>query len=282
MRALAAVLLLAQAVTRAPLEDKEGVVAKADAELAAKPGDVELILAAGLARDKVWRYQESIEVYTRGMKAAPQDFRFPRYRGHRYISTRQFGKAVEDLEHARKLAPNSYDVSYHLALAYYLRGQFERAASEYARCMGQMGQEAGPALAGGAKRCAEMVNDADSRIAMTEWRYRSLRRAKRDSEAEKLLETVPEELTLKENDTYYQCLLFYKGMRTEKSLLDPSQLKGNAFATLGYAVANYHLVEGNLRKACPLLTKVAQDPAWNAFGAIAAETEIARGLCKDE
>jgi tetratricopeptide (TPR) repeat protein len=167
-------------------------------------------------------------------------------------------------------------------LAYYLRGQFDKAAAEYARCAAQMGQDAGPALPGGAKRCADMVNDADSRIGLMEWRYRALRRAKRDEEAERLLETVPEGLEMKESDNYYQCLLFYRGQRTEKSLLDPAQLKGNAFATLGYAVANYYLTEGNPRKACPLLRKVAQDPAWNAFGAIAAETEINRGVCKDE
>ena len=278
-------MLLLQAAPKpamTPLEDKDGIVKKADEELAAKPDDPELILAAGLARDKVWRYTESIELYTRGAKLAPQDFRFLRYRGHRYISTRQFGKAVEDLEKARHLAPNSYDVAYHLGLAYYLRGQFDKAAAEYARCMSQAGQEAGPALPGGAKRCAEVANDADARIGMTEWRYRALRRAHKDAEAEKLLETVPEELELKESAPYYQCLLFSKGLRTEKALLDPSQMKGNLFPTLGYAVANYYLLEENPRKACPLLRKVASDPAWNAFGAIAAEVELARGACKDE
>lgn len=275
-------LLLMQSVTHAPLEDKDGVVRKADEALAAKPDDPELILAAALARDKVWRFNESIDLYTRGAKLAPQDFRFLRYRGHRYISTRQFSKATDDLEHARKLAPNSYDVAYHLALVYFIRGQYAKSVAEYARCMGQT--DPGPALPGGAKRCSEgsSTKDEEARIGMTEWRYRALRRAKMEAEAEKLLATVPEGLELKESAVYYQCLLFDKGQRTEKSLLDPAQLKGTAAPTLTYAVANYYLAEGNAQRACPLLRKAAADPAWAAFGVIASEAELERGACKDE
>jgi len=262
-----------------PQEDKEGIVEKARADAAAKPDDPDALLALGAALDKLWRYGESIEVYSKGVKQFPADFRFLRFRGHRYISTRQFAKAADDLEKARKLAPQSYDVTYHLALAYFLRGQYDKAAAEYARCMDQT---EGGTLPGNAKRCVDLRDDAEQRIAITEWRYRALRRAKKDAEAERLLATVPDDLELKESRNYYECLMLYKGMRTEKSLLEPVQSKPLEFVTIGYGMALYHQLDDNLRRACPLYRKIVDQPAWNAFGYIAAETELLRGTCKDE
>jgi tetratricopeptide (TPR) repeat protein len=262
-----------------PLPDKEGIVEKAKAALDAEPADAEKLLAYGNALDKVWRYNDAIEVYSRGVKQFPADYRFLRYRGHRFISTRQFAKAVEDLERARKMAPQSYDVTYHLALAYYLRGEYAKSASEYARCFEQT---EGPALTGGGKRCSDLREDAESRISLTEWNWRALMRARKEADAEKLLASVPDELTLKESKNYYELLLFHKGQRTEKSLLDPVKDKPLDFVTLGYGVGLYYLMDGNARKACPLFRKIVDESAWNAFGYIAAETDIVRGACKDE
>jgi hypothetical protein len=47
-------------------------------------------------------------------------------------------------------------------------------------------------------------------------------------------------------------------------------------------MANYHLVEGSPRRACPLLNRIVAAPTWNAFGYIAAEADLVRGVCKDE
>ncbi len=265
------------------LPDKDGAVAKADAALAAQPGNPDLILAAAQARDRILKFSESIPLYGQGIKAAPGDFRFPRYRGHRYITTRKFDLAVKDLDRAKALAPGSYDVAYHLGLALYMKGDYQRAASEYARCLAMAGKpDAAPPLAQGVRHCTALSSDDNSRVALTEWLYRALRRAGKDAEAEKLLETIGDEMKVDSNETYYESLLFYKGMRTEKSLLDPSKLKGNQFATLAYAVANWQWLEGNKAKACKLYRRIIEDPAWNAFGYIAAETELARGACKDE
>ena len=77
------------------------------------------------------------------------DARFYRHRGHRYISVRRFDEAAADLARAAELsegvpdvvgedgAPNAAGIPrstshsniwYHLGLAYYLQGEFERAA----------------------------------------------------------------------------------------------------------------------------------------------------------
>ena len=115
--------------------DGDGAIAKADAALAADPKNVDLILAAGRARDVALQFHAAIEVYTRGLAIAPADVRLLRFRGHRYISTRQFDRAVADLQRAVALAPSSFDVTYHLALAHYLRGEFDAAAAVYRSCL---------------------------------------------------------------------------------------------------------------------------------------------------
>lgn len=239
--------------------DKDGSIAKADAALAADPHNTDLLLAAARARDAALQFSDAIRLYTRGIERAPGDFRLYRYRGHRYISTRRFDDAVRDLEKARQLAPSSWDVSYHLALAYYLRGQFERAADEYARC-------------------ASLAATDDSRVAVADWRYRALRRAGRHAEALRLLDDITEKMAVKENQAYYRALLFYKALLSETEILQG--LTGNQFATVGYAVANYQLVDGLAAEACEFFRRITEDPNWNAFGYIAAEAELSQGRCR--
>ena len=121
--------LLGRAVFARP--DADGAIAKADAALAADSRNVELILAAARARDVALQFHAAIEVYTRGLAIAPTDVRLLRFRGHRYISIRRFDLAVADLQKAVALAPSSFDVTYHLGLAHYLRGEFDDAARVY-------------------------------------------------------------------------------------------------------------------------------------------------------
>ncbi len=255
--------------------DAKGAVAKADEALAADSQNVNLLLAAARARDEVWRYRESIDLYTRALALAPDDFRILRYRGHRYISTRQFAPASADLERAWKLAPASFDVAYHLALAYYLQGRYAAAAEVYAKCLAQT---APAKLPEGFRSCADSSADDNSRVAMLEWRYRALRRAGRHAEASALLGTVREGMKVGSNETYYRSLLHYKGLRTEVQVLEG--VTGNQFSTLGYALANHHWIEGRLAEACALYRKVVEERTWSAFGYIAAEAELSRGACQ--
>ena len=74
--------------------DEKGAVAEAEKKLAADPKNVDLIIELGRAQASVWRYRDAIATYTRGMEIDPQNAMLYRHRGHRYISTRQFDKAV--------------------------------------------------------------------------------------------------------------------------------------------------------------------------------------------
>jgi len=261
--------------------DEKGAAAKAEALLTG-PETVDNLLAAARVYDELWWFSKSIPVYTRGIKKFPTEFRFPRFRGHRYISTRRFGLAVKDLQKARQLAPDSFDVAYHLGLAHYLQGHFGKAADAYGRCLALAGKPApGTALPAGLRGCHELEKQDNSRVAITEWAYRSLRRAGRNAEAAKLLAAVTEGLTVGTNATYYQTLLYYKGLRQESAILPTSgAIQGNIYSTAGYGIANFHWLEGRKARACEILNAIVSERAWNAFGFIAAETDLVRGACR--
>src|SRR5215510_16595623 len=46
------------------------------------------------------RYKDSIRIFTQGVEKFPDDARFFRHRGHRFITLRCFDLAIEDLNHA--------------------------------------------------------------------------------------------------------------------------------------------------------------------------------------
>ena len=251
-------------------DDKVDAAEKA---LAEKPDDPDRLIAVGRAYDGVLQFSRSIPLYTRVIKALPNDVRAYRYRGHRYISTRRFKEALEDLGKAEKIAPDSFDVLYHLALAQYLSRRFGEAADSYGRCLDYTGKKSGK-MPSDWRSCADL--DDDSRVAMLNWRYAALRRAGRTEQARKLLDSVHEGLALKENVAYLQALLFYKGERKE-DVFETSKLTGSSLMALGYPIANFALINGDTAKACALFHKlVSDDETWNAFGFIAAEVELSR------
>lgn len=259
------------------LEDTTGAVEEADAGLAADPEDVDLLIAAGRVRRNFWQYRQAMALYTRALELAPEDWRPYRYRGHRYISVREFDNAVEDLERARALAPLNWDVSYHLGLAYYLSARFEDAADEYARCLALADDAAArEADSPEFRSCSANGNDPESLVAMTEWAVRAALRAGRAEWAESLLAEIPLDLGIEENLAYYHDLLLYKGAMTPDQLLNPGADAPYRRETVGYGVANWYLMKGDTVRAVELLEELVRDPWWPGFGRIASEADLAR------
>ncbi len=274
--------------------DTTGAIAEADANLAAAPDDVELLIAAGRVRRNFWQYRQAIELYTRAMELAPHDWRPYRFRGHRYISLRHFDDAVTDLERARDLAPANWDVAYHLGLAYFLAGRFGNAADEYQRCLDAGLDVGGATVQSGAadaapdqdeapgendegfRSCAANRDDPESTVAMVEWAVRANLRSGRDAHAAALLDMIGPDMPIKENIAYYHDLLFYKGLKTEEELLNPGDGAPYRFETVGYGVVNWLLAHGDTARATSLLEQLMEDPWWPGFGRIAAEVELAR------
>ncbi len=243
--------------------DEKGEVAAAEAKLTADPKNMDLLIALGRAQANIWRYNDAIETYTRGIKLAPSDWRLYRHRGHRYISTRQFDKALTDMQQAVKLNDKDFDIWYHLALAHYLKGEFGKAAEAYERC----------------RQVAEAdTTDKrdDSVIAVSDWLYMTYRRMDKPAEAAKVLERITSDMKVKENKSYFDRLLFYKGLKKESDLVNVEKATDLEIATVGYGLGNWYLCNGNRAKAEELFRRIVSGKYWPAFGFIAAEAELVR------
>lgn len=236
--------------------DEKGAIAEAEKNLSADPKNIELIIKLGQAQASVWRYRDAIATYTRGIEIAPENALLYRHRGHRYISTRQLDKAIADLERGAKLDDKNYDIWYHLGLAYYLKGDFARAARAY-------------------EKCREVAVKDDSLIAVSDWLYMTYRRHKKEAEAAQVLERIKPDMQPGENKSYFDRLLFYKGLKKESDIIN-DKMTDLEVATVGYGIANWHLYNGNPAKAKEYFQRIVSGKYWPAFGFIAAETELTR------
>ncbi len=223
----------------------------------ADPDDPENLILYGRRLAYLWRYRESIEIYTKGIELHPDYAMLYRHRGHRFISIRKFEKAVFDLTRASQLNDKDFDIWYHLGLAHYLRGEFDEARRAYGKCLG-------------------VAEDDDSKIAISNWLYITLRRLGEKSEAEKILEGITEEMEVVENQSYYDLLLFYKGLKPESEIADKVKASDLDLATVGYGVGCWHLYNGNEVEAKIYFEKIVETRYWPAFGYIAAEAELYR------
>jgi tetratricopeptide (TPR) repeat protein len=258
-------------------EDTTGEIARADSALALTPDDVEHIIAAARVRRNWWQYRDEMALYTRAIELVPSDWRPWRFRGHRYISVREFDNATRDLERARELAPLNWDVSYHLGLAYFVSGRFADAADEYLRCLGLAGDAAAAAADSPAFRsCSRNRTDPGSPVAMTEWAARALLRAGRQAEATALASAIPETLEVGENLSYFHDLLYAKGLKTAEELLNLAPDAPYRLETVGYGVATRLLVAGDTARATDVFRRIVADPWWPGFGRIAAEADLVR------
>ncbi len=236
--------------------DEKNQVAEAAAKLAADPKNVDLIIALGRAQAGVWRYRDAISTYTRGLEIAPDNAMLYRHRGHRYISTRQFDRAVKDMKRAAELNDKDFDIWYHLALAYYLKGDFKRAAEAYERCLA-------------------VADKDDSVIAVSDWLYMTYRRLKKDAEAARVLARITPDMKVEENKSYFDRLLLYKGLKKESDIIN-DKMTDLDIATVGYGMGNWHLYNGDRAKAREYFERVVSGKYWPAFGFIASEAELAR------
>jgi tetratricopeptide (TPR) repeat protein len=246
--------------------DTEHSIAAADLALAKGPVTADLVLAAARVRDSLLRFHESIPIYTRGFDDYPGDVRFPLHRALRFISTRKFDFAIADLKRAAELAPASYDVSFHLGLAYFLHGDYNHAAREYQRCL-YMADLPQPQFMRGMpadwRPCHAM--DDDRRVALTDWAWCAYRRAGKPEEAAKLLAAVTPQMKVTENASHLQALLLYKGASAEAP---------------GFGPGLWHALAGRREQGCAAYQQVVSNDDWAGISFIAAEKEIAAGACK--
>jgi tetratricopeptide (TPR) repeat protein len=258
-----------------PLEARQRAEAQLDSAgqaWDAAPDDADAVLTYGRRLAALGRYREAIDAWSQGIARHPRDARFYRYRGHRWITLRQFGRAVGDLQKAERLLRGRPDlpepegspgttlqqsVWYHLGIAFYLRGDFNRAANAFRYAL------------------AASRGD-DQRVASTDWLYMSLRRANRPDEARAALAAVPADVKVTESRSYLQRLRLYRGELPVDSLLDPAGKTNVEVATQAYGAGNWYLYNGRPGDAEQVFWKITQAENWAPFGYIAAEADLRR------
>ena len=90
----------------------EGQLAKyreARGEYLKNPDVAENIIWLGRRIAYMGEYKKAIEIFTEGIKKFPDDPRFYRHRGHRYISIRKFDEAISDFTRAVELTRGKKD-----------------------------------------------------------------------------------------------------------------------------------------------------------------------------
>lgn len=221
------------------------------------------------------KYAEAIDIYSDGIQQFPEDARFYRHRGHRYISIRKFDEAISDFEKASELIagkeneiepdgmPNAQNIPvstlhgniyYHLGLAYYLKHDFPNALAAYQKCL-------------------VTSSNADNVVSATHWLYMILRRMNQTEAALEVLDRIQTEMPVIENQAYHRANLLYKGELKTANLL---QQKGDAAPSndaLDYGIANWYFYNGEKGKAKVLIEQILQRKSWSSFGYIAAEKD---------
>jgi len=269
--------LLAPDLAPATRQRLEADLAAARAAYNRNPNDADAIIWLGRRLAYLGQYRAAIDAFSEGVTRHPQDARMYRHRGHRYITIRQFGRAIEDLQHAATLvegrpdevepdgAPNRFNIPvstlntniwYHLALAHFLRHDFEAALPAW-------------------QRAVDASTNDDMLVASTDWLYMTLRRLGRHEEAARALDRIQPEMNILENDAYHRRLLMYKGLLQPGDLMPADTQDPVQVATYGYGLANWYLVNGERQQAQSLFRRILEGRNWAAFGFIAAEAEMA-------
>ncbi|MCE9592862.1 MAG: hypothetical protein K8S98_01605 [Planctomycetes bacterium] len=260
---------------------REGELADAEHELERDPGDPRNWVAVGRRLSNLGRYREAVGVYGRGLGRFGDEVHLLRHRGHRWITLREPELAVRDLERAAELSktlpdepepglnPNprgvvtdtlKQNIYYHLALAQYLLGDFERSLLSW-------------------RECARWSTNPDTQCAAVHWQSMTLCKLGRFEEIAKLAAPITANLDVVEYHAYHRLCLMYKGELEPEFLLASASPTGPTavdFATQGYGVGNWLLCHGERERAREIFEGVAQAEMWAAFGRIASEYELAR------
>ena len=261
----------------APLE--RNLAAAADS-LRKNPTGADALLWYGRRLGELGRYREAIDTFTVGIRLFPNDARFYRFRGQRYLTVRRPVLSIGDYQKAVSLmrgkpdeaeidgAANSRDtphatlhfaVWYQLAVSLYVRGDYGNTII----------------MLDSASRIAP---NADARVAIAYWRYLALKRTSKDREAASVLAIAGEKLDVTESAAYWKVLQLFAGQTTVEAL---SPKRGLEIATASDAIIAYgasmtYWFAGQKNVARDLWKRMMGGNAWPSYGVLSAEADLER------
>src|SRR5262245_33973288 len=223
--------------------------------LAAEPRSVVRIIDLGVAQSGARQFREAIATFSRGLEIEPNNALLLRWRGHRYLSVREFDKASADLTRGGAIDSTIYGIWYHLGVVQYLRGDFAAAATSFAKAQ-------------------PIAPDAGELAGSTDWLWMSLSRAGRGAEAEAMLDRRPDNKPV--TNAYTRRLQLYRGEIGPDAVVTPADTDDVQVATLAYGLGNWYLVRGDKAQARRWFERSIQSGGWPAFGFIVSEAELKR------
>lgn len=251
------------------------------ADYRSDPDNADTILWLGRRAAALGEYRNAIGMFSEGIGKHPEDARMYRHRGHRYLNLRQFGLAIDDFEKAEELMDGAADepepdlfpnpagiptstlksnVWYHLGLARYLQGDFGQASEQFQKVL-------------------DLGLTSDMETSAIYWHYMALKRSGKDLEAGLILDRVSEDTNLLEGEVYLNLLLVFKGVFDADYLMESSP-EAMQNATFAYGIGNWHYMNGRQDRAAAIWEELhnGNQGQWPAFGYIAAEAELERGM----
>lgn len=237
--------------------ENEKALAAYERAIQLEPNNPEFHLGRARALARLARHAESVEECTAALRLKPDSPTALRDRGHYYINLHRAGDAIPDLARAERLDKKDREIYYHLALAYYIHGDFPRAAEAWQGCLANASKD-------------------DDIISCSTWLYPSLVRAGREAEAKKVLERITPEMKPKDNTAYFDRLLLFKGVATEEDVAKTMGKDAVSNPTVSYSIGLWHLLSGRQDRAREYFEKAASAEVKYAFGAVAAAAELKR------
>lgn len=274
-RSLPLLLTLALATPVVAQSSADSLLLRAQGAWERHPTNADSIIWYGRRVGYTGDFTKAVAIYTAGIKVHPNDARLYRHRGHRYISLRDFDRAIADLETARALVAGTADqvepdgqpnargiptstlhsnIRYHLALAYYLAGNFRAAEPIW-------------------NEDVRLAANVDQRVAATYWWVLTMARMGISAGATRALSEVRADWDIIENGSYHRLLLWMRGDLPLDRLLAPGATALEQ-ATIWNGVGQWHLAAGRTSEARMAFRRALAPGPSASFGAIAAETAL--------
>lgn len=236
------------------------------------PENVDSIVWYGRRVAYTGAFDEAIAIYTEGLRLHPDEPHLLRHRGHRYLSVRDYPRAIADLTRAREVVagrpdevepdgqPNARgiptstlhsNIRYHLALAHFLTGNVAHAAALW-------------------EEDAKLAANLDHRVAATYWWVVCESRMGHTARVLEALAPIRADWDIIENGSYHRLLLYYRGAIPEDSLLTP-QSSALELQTIGNGIAQWHFAGGRRERSELMVRRVLASGPSASFGYLAVE-----------
>lgn len=202
-------------------------------------------------------HREAINAYAMGLSYDPFYPLLYRHKGHAFINIAKYFESAADFEMGLRLDPSSWDMWYHLGLAYFLMEDYERAEYAYSRCY-------------------ELTESENEIPAITDWYWMTLMHLGKQEEAEKIISKIHQNMDVESNDGYFKRCLVYKGvLEPEVVVAEAERLDDHMYATYTYGIAFYYQLNGEKEKAFSILKKITdRNEGWSGFAEHAARRDI--------